>query len=57
MGEKPEMLTLQQCSERVGLPVYTLRRWANEGKIIHVLCGKKVLVNYGKLLDFLNGDK
>ncbi len=56
MQKSPTMLTVRETSERTGLPTSTLRKWCKLEQIVYVSAGKKVLINYDKLLDFLNGE-
>ena len=50
----PHMLLPKQISVQTGIPVYRIRKWVQEGKIVHVYCGRKVLINYDKFIEFLN---
>ena len=51
----PEMITLREASGRTGLSYDCLRKWCLKGKIVHVRIGNgKFLINFGRLLDFLN---
>ena len=45
----PIMLGLKEASEKSGLSYSALRT--------HIRVGKKYLVNWGRLLDYLNGDQ
>lgn len=51
----PQMLTLRQASDLSGLSYHTLRRLCQEGRIVHFRTGSKFLINYPKLICFLNG--
>ena len=42
--------------EKNRITAYRLRIWAKQGVIPSVQCGKKVLINYDALLDFLSGE-
>lgn len=54
----PTMLTLQEASSRTGVSYDWLRKLCIQGKIVHIRCGNKYLVNLEKLVDYLNtGDK
>lgn len=63
-AQAPIVLTIPQAAARLrneGVPVgeYRLRLWAKDGTIPAVKCGRKLLVNFDRILDFLNtgGDK
>ena len=49
----PEMIGLREAASRTGLSYDWLRKSCLEGKIIHIKVGKKFLVNFGKLCEFL----
>lgn len=60
MSTAPTIMTVPQAAARLrneGVPVgeYRLRLWAKDGTIPSVQCGRKTLVNYDRLVDFLNG--
>ena len=50
----PQMLTLRQASDLSGLSYHTLRKLCQEGRIVHFRTGTKFLINYPRLIDFLN---
>lgn len=50
----PHMLLPRQIAEQTGISIYRVRRWIAENKICFVRCGRKVLINYDKFIDFLN---
>ena len=51
----PRMLLPKDIAKEFGIPIYRVRQWVKEDKIVYVMCGKKALINYDKFLDFLNG--
>lgn len=56
--ETRDILTVRETVARLnveGLPVseYTLRRWLRTGQIIHRAAGKKILVYYPHVVDYL----
>ncbi len=55
MGEIPEMITIRQCSEKTGLSYDFIRKLCLQKKIVFIRVGSKYLVNFGKFIDFLNG--
>ena len=52
--ETPTMLTIKETAAKTGLAEYRIRQLCLEKKIIYIQCGKKYLVNYEKLIDYLN---
>ena len=50
----PTMLTINQTADRIGLAKHFIRQLCLENKICHVKAGSKYLVNFEKLIDFLN---
>lgn len=54
----PEMITLKEASNRTGVSYDWLRKLCIQGKIVHIRAGTKYLVNFGKLIKYLNeGDQ
>ena len=50
----PTMLTVKETARRSGLAEYYIRKLIAERKIVFVKAGKKYLVNFERLADFLN---
>jgi len=50
----PEMLTLNEESERTGLSYNFLRGLCLRGEIVHIRAGKKYLINHTKFVEYLN---
>ncbi len=50
---KPFTLQLEEVSEKIGVPVSTLRQWIKEEKIRATKPGKKVLVYWTSVEDYL----
>ena len=56
----PRMRSVPQAVEQLEadgineIGTYRLRLWAKQGIIPSVQCGKKILINYDALLDFLS---
>lgn len=50
----PEMLTIRQAAKRGNLTENALRNLVNAGKIPCVKSGNRSLINYDKLVEFLN---
>ena len=51
----PEMLTINQVSERTNLSYSYLRMLCLQDKIVYVRAGNKYLINFQKFCTFLNG--
>jgi len=52
----PTMLTIKETAKRSGLAQHYLRSLCINDTIVHVKCGTKYLINFEKLIDFLNGN-
>ena len=50
----PEMVTLREAASRTGLSYDFLRKSCLTGKIVHIRAGSKFLINFGRLLEWLN---
>ena len=48
------MLTIKETTTRTGLAEHYVRKCCINNKITHIRCGKRILVNLEKLVDFLN---
>ena len=55
--ENVEMLPLRETSKRTGLSYDALRKMCLRNEIVHIRVGTKYLINYPKLVAFLNGEK
>jgi len=53
----PEMITLREASRRTGLSYDYLRKGCLSGDLIHIRAGSKILINFNKLIDKLNGEE
>lgn len=54
----PTMLLIKETAKRSGLPEHFIRAAVNDGRIVHVRAGRKILINYDKFIEFLNtGDR
>lgn len=49
-----EMLSLRETARRTGLSYGYLRKLCLQGAIVHVRCGKKIMVNFDRLAEMLN---
>lgn len=52
----PQMVTIKEAAERTGLANFYIRQLCLQNKIIHVKAGRKYLINFDKLIEFLNGE-
>lgn len=50
----PEMIGLREAAARTGLSYSYLRLACLRGELVHVRSGKKFLVNFGKLVEYLD---
>ena len=50
----PKMLTIRETAKTGILPEYALRQLVKQGKIPHIQCGNRVLINYSRLVEMLN---
>ncbi len=49
----PEMVTIKEASQRTGLSYDFLRKACISGKIVHIKAGSKYLINFGRLVEWL----
>ena len=49
-------LTVEQTADQLGLTVYYLRQGIRSGKIPHIKCGCKAMINITKLLQILDAE-
>ncbi len=50
----PIMLTIREVAERLKLPEHFIRKLCWENKIVYIKAGNKYLINFRKLIDYLN---
>lgn len=50
----PQMFTIKEIAEKVGLKIYFVRQLVLQNKIKYVKAGRKYLINLNSLIDFLN---
>jgi len=48
------MMTIKEAAEKTGLAAHFIRQLVLQNKIVYVSAGRKYLLNYEKLLDYLN---
>lgn len=53
----PTMIGIKETAKRTGLAQHYIRQLCIEGKIIHVNCGKKYLINLEKFIEYLNQEQ
>lgn len=53
----PEMIPIKEAASRTGLSYDFLRKACIAGSIVHIRAGTKILINFGKLVDWLNTSK
>ena len=54
----PEMVTIKSASARTGVSYDCLWKMCRQGKIVHIRAGNKYLINFEKLIQYLNtGDQ
>lgn len=56
-SESPLMLSINQAAKRGPLSETALRRLVKQGKIPGIYVGRKFLVNYDKLCEWLNNNE
>lgn len=54
MNQAPRMMTIREIARTGILPENALRRLVKQGKIPHLKCGNRVLINYDRLVKLLN---
>ena len=53
MYEMPQFLTIRETAKTGILSEHSLRLMQKQGKIPHIMCGKKCLINYPLLVEML----
>lgn len=51
----PEMIPLREASRRTHLSYDFLRKGCLRGELVHIKAGKKILINFDRLVEYLNG--
>ena len=52
----PIMIGIPEAAERTGLTYNAIRKMCINNQIVHVRAGKRWLVNWEKMVEYLNGD-
>ena len=50
----PTMVSIREAAEKTGLSYDYLRRGCIKNEIVHIRCGKKILINMEKLIKMMN---
>lgn len=50
----PRMVTIQTAANETGMTYYSIYRLCQQNKITFVKSGRKFLINFGKLVEYLN---
>lgn len=53
--EQIEMITINEASKRTGISYDFLRKMCLNNQIVHVRAGAKYLLNWARLVEYLNG--
>ena len=53
MDNMPQFLTIREVARTKILSEHSLRLMQKQGKIPHIMCGKKCLINYPLLVEML----
>lgn len=53
MNNMPQFLTIREVARTKILSEHSLRLMHKQGKIPHIMCGKKCLINYPLLVEML----
>ena len=54
MPQTPSMMTIKETAQKSGLSQSYLRRLIKAGKIVHINTGRKYLINWDRLMEYLN---
>jgi len=53
-NEVPVMLTINETAAKTNLAKHYIRQCCLKNQIVHVRCGKRILINFNKFIEFLN---
>ena len=53
----PQMLSIRQVAATGILPENAIRAGVKAGWVPHIMCGKKALINFTRLVAILNGEE
>lgn len=54
MEQVVQMVTLKEASSRTGISYDRLRKMCINNQIVYIKAGSKFLLNWGKLMEYLN---
>lgn len=54
ISDPPRMMTIRQAAQEANIPEHWLRQAVKRGKIVHITAGRKALINFDRLLEYLN---
>lgn len=53
----PKMVTVNELAKLVNVSSYAIRKLVKTNKIAYFKSGSKVLINFDRFIDFLNGEQ
>ena len=53
----PKMVTVNELAKLTDISAYAIRRLVKADRITYFKSGAKVLINYDRFIDFLNGEQ
>ena len=53
----PKMVTVNELAKLVNVSSYAIRKLVKANKITYFKSGSKVLINFDRFIDFLNGEQ
>lgn len=53
----PKMVTVNELAKLVNISTYAIRKLVKANRITYFKSGAKVLINYDRFIDFLNGEQ
>ena len=58
ISNPPRMRSIRQAAREAGVPEHWLRQAVKENRVVHVMAGRKALINVDMLIEYLNrGDR
>lgn len=52
----PKMVTVNELAKRVNISAYAIRKLVKANRVTYFKSGSKVLINFDRFIDFLNGE-
>lgn len=56
-GAVPRMVTVDELAKLTHISAYAIRKLVRANKITYFKSGSKVLINFDRFIDFLNGER